>query len=152
MGGCRDDDPTHMSGGQQQRVAIAGMLAMDSKVLVLDEPTAMLDPQSRADVMQVLDALQARGTTIILVTHHTDELAGADRVIRLDHGRRRAIRRHRNPPEPAPKQPCRTVFEPARMNRRTSRPRCVGKHPSSRRMACHTGIPTPNRRCSNSST
>ena len=87
MGGCRDDDPTHMSGGQQQRVAIAGMLAMDSKVLVLDEPTAMLDPQSRADVMQVLDALQARGTTIILVTHHIDELAGADRVIRLDHGR-----------------------------------------------------------------
>ena len=75
-----------MSGGQQQRIAIAGMLAMDSDVLVLDEPTAMLDPQGRADIMRVLDELQDRGTTIILVTHHADELEHADRVIQLEAG------------------------------------------------------------------
>ncbi|ETY72046.1 energy-coupling factor transporter ATPase [Bifidobacterium moukalabense] len=83
----RTADPTRLSGGQQQRVAIAGMLAMDSKVLVLDEPTAMLDPQARADIMHVLDDLQDHGTTIVLVTHHADELIHADRVIRLEQGR-----------------------------------------------------------------
>ena len=87
MADSRRSDPTRMSGGQQQRVAIAGMLAMDSTVLVLDEPTAMLDPQGRAEVMRVLDALQAKGTTIVMVTHHRDELAHADRVVRLEHGR-----------------------------------------------------------------
>lgn len=76
-----------MSGGQQQRVAIAGMLAMNPEILVLDEPTAMLDPQGRADIMHILDELQQRGTTIILVTHHRDEFANADRIIRLDSGR-----------------------------------------------------------------
>lgn len=86
MGDRRFADPTRMSGGQQQRVAIAGMLAMDSAVLVLDEPTAMLDPQGRADIMQVLDELQRRGTTIILVTHHADEMEHADRVIQLESG------------------------------------------------------------------
>ena len=87
MQNYRKADPTRLSGGQQQRVAIAGMLAMDSQVLVLDEPTAMLDPQARADIMQVLDDLQERGTTIILVTHHMDELVHADRVVRLERGR-----------------------------------------------------------------
>lgn len=82
----RAADPTRMSGGQQQRIAIADMLAMDSEVLVLDEPTAMLDPSGRADIMRVLDELQERGTTIILVTHHEDELDHADRVIQLDSG------------------------------------------------------------------
>ena len=83
----READPTRMSGGQQQRVAIAGMLAMNPEILVLDEPTAMLDPQGRADIMHILDELQQRGTTIILVTHHRDEFANADRIIRLDSGR-----------------------------------------------------------------
>lgn len=69
MSGQREDDPTRMSGGQQQRVAIAGMLAMSPEILVLDEPTAMLDPQGRADIMHILDELQQHGTTIILVTH-----------------------------------------------------------------------------------
>ena len=87
MQNYRKADPTRLSGGQQQRVAIAGMLAMDSQVLVLDEPTAMLDPQARADIMRVLDDLQERGTTIILVTHHMDELVHADRVVRLERGR-----------------------------------------------------------------
>lgn len=86
MSDYRASDPTRMSGGQQQRIAIAGMLAMDSDVLVLDEPTAMLDPQGRADIMRVLDELQDRGTTIILVTHHADELEHADRVIQLEAG------------------------------------------------------------------
>lgn len=83
----READPTRMSGGQQQRVSIAGMLAMNPEILVLDEPTAMLDPQGRADIMHILDELQQRGTTIILVTHHRDEFANADRIIRLDSGR-----------------------------------------------------------------
>lgn len=83
----REGDPTRMSGGQQQRVAIAGMLAMSPEILVLDEPTAMLDPQGRADIMHILDELQQHGTTIILVTHHRDEFVNADRIIRLDNGR-----------------------------------------------------------------
>ncbi|WP_033518459.1 ATP-binding cassette domain-containing protein, partial [Bifidobacterium cuniculi] len=74
-------------GGQQQRVAIAGMLAMDAQVLILDEPTAMLDPQGRAEVMRTLDAVQAHGTAIVLVTHHPEERLKADRVLTLDHGR-----------------------------------------------------------------
>ena len=87
MSGQREADPTRMSGGQQQRVAIAGMLAMNPEILVLDEPTAMLDPQGRADIMHILDELQQHGTTIILVTHHRDEFVNADRIIRLDNGR-----------------------------------------------------------------
>ena len=87
MSGQREADPTRMSGGQQQRVAIAGMLAMSPEILVLDEPTAMLDPQGRADIMHILDELQQYGTTIILVTHHRDEFVNADRIIRLDNGR-----------------------------------------------------------------
>ena len=82
----READPARMSGGQQQRVAIAGMLAMNPEILVLDEPTAMLDPQGRADIMHILDELQQHGTPIILVTHHRDEFANADRIIRLDNG------------------------------------------------------------------
>ncbi|MBW3092512.1 ATP-binding cassette domain-containing protein [Bifidobacterium sp. 82T10] len=86
MAAHRRDDPTRMSGGQQQRVAIAGMLAMNPAMLVLDEPTAMLDPAARADVLRILDELHARGTTIVHVTHHTDEAARAGRVVRLEHG------------------------------------------------------------------
>ncbi|OZG68874.1 energy-coupling factor transporter ATPase [Bifidobacterium eulemuris] len=83
----RAADPTRMSGGQQQRVAIAGMLAMRPRMLVLDEPTAMLDPEARAELLAVLDTLHARGTTIVHVTHHADETARASRVIRLESGR-----------------------------------------------------------------
>ena len=75
-----------MSGGQQQRIAIAGMLAMNPRMLVLDEPTAMLDPDARIEVMRILDMLQRRGTTIVLVTHHHDETMHADRVLRIDGG------------------------------------------------------------------
>ena len=80
-------DPTHMSGGQQQRAAIAGMLAMNPRLLILDEPTAMLDADARAGVMRILDALHQRGTTILHVTHHDEEAARATRIIRMEQGR-----------------------------------------------------------------
>ncbi|MBT1171689.1 energy-coupling factor transporter ATPase [Bifidobacterium sp. SO4] len=86
LANVRRADPTRMSGGQQQRSAIAGMLAMNPSMLVLDEPTAMLDETARAEVMRVLDALQKRGTTIVHVTHHTDETRHADRVIHMRSG------------------------------------------------------------------
>ncbi|MBM6699152.1 ATP-binding cassette domain-containing protein [Bifidobacterium pullorum subsp. saeculare] len=87
MAGRRRDDPTRLSGGQQQRVAIAGMLAMRPRLLVLDEPTAMLDAAARREVLAILDRVQEAGTAIVHVTHHPQETAHADRVIRLDHGR-----------------------------------------------------------------
>ncbi|PST47548.1 cobalt ABC transporter [Bifidobacterium callitrichos] len=80
-------DPTRMSGGQQQRIAIADMLAMRPRMLVLDEPTAMLDPAARAEVLRILDSLHASGTTIVHVTHHRDEVARAGRVMRVAAGR-----------------------------------------------------------------
>ncbi|OZG66366.1 cobalt ABC transporter [Bifidobacterium hapali] len=82
----RYDDPTRMSGGQQQRIAIAGMLAMHPSMLILDEPTAMLDPVARAEVMRILDELHAHGTTIVHVTHHHDEAMRADRIIHMVNG------------------------------------------------------------------
>lgn len=83
----RGHDPTRMSGGQQQRVAIAGMLAMDPTMMVLDEPTAMLDSIARQEVMGILDYLHARGTTIIEVTHRMEETRHADRIVRMKDGR-----------------------------------------------------------------
>lgn len=82
----RDSDPTRMSGGQQQRTAIAGMLAMNSRVLVLDEPTAMLDETARGEVMAILDTLQTQGTTIIHVTHRPAETLHANRVVHMEGG------------------------------------------------------------------
>lgn len=86
MAAHRYDDPTRMSGGQQQRIAIAGMLAMHPSMLVLDEPTAMLDPVARTEVMRILDELHAHGTTIVHVTHHHDEAMRADRIIHMVNG------------------------------------------------------------------
>ena len=80
-------NPVDLSGGQQQRVAIAGMLAMRSRLLILDEPTAMLDSEARADVLAALDDIRARGTAIIIVTHDATELVHATRTLRLEHGR-----------------------------------------------------------------
>ena len=76
-----------LSGGQKQRIAIAGILAMQPKVLVLDEPTAMLDPKGRRSIMEVLHRLVASGITVILITHHMDEAVEADRVIVVDDGK-----------------------------------------------------------------
>ncbi len=80
--------PHLLSGGQKQRVAIAGVLAMDPEVLVLDEPTAMLDPQGRREVLRTVEDLcRRRGITVVLITHHMDEAARADRVLVMDAGR-----------------------------------------------------------------
>lgn len=77
-----------LSGGQKQRVAIAGILAMAPDCLVLDEPTAMLDPQGRAEVMDTVCRLnRERGMTVVLITHYMEEAVKADRVVVMDHGR-----------------------------------------------------------------
>ena len=76
-----------LSGGQKQRVAIAGVLAMDPQILILDEAGAMLDPRGRAGLMRVCRELHEAGLTILMVTHHMEEAAEADRVIVLDAGR-----------------------------------------------------------------
>ena len=83
----RMHSPHLLSGGQKQRVAIAGVLAMEPKVLVLDEPTAMLDPKGRREVLDTIETLCRRGMAVVLITHHMDEAARADRVIVLDAGR-----------------------------------------------------------------
>lgn len=88
MSDYRASDPTRMSGGQQQRIAIAGMLAMDSDVLVLDEPTAMLDPVGRREVVSTVTRLcREKGMTVMLITHHMNECIGADRLIVMSEGR-----------------------------------------------------------------
>lgn len=80
--------PHQLSGGQKQKVAIAGILAMKPKCIVLDEATAMLDPVGRKEVMKVLGKLnKEEGITIIHITHHMDEAGSADRVIIIDNGR-----------------------------------------------------------------
>ena len=79
--------PHMLSGGQKQRVAIAGVLAMQPEILVLDEPTAMLDPNGRAEVIQTIKKLNREmGMTVILITHYMDEAVQADRVIVVDSG------------------------------------------------------------------
>ena len=79
--------PHLLSGGQKQRVAIAGVLAMQPKVLVLDEPTAMLDPQGRQEVVQTVTALcREKGMTVVLITHHMEECIGADRLVIMSNG------------------------------------------------------------------
>ena len=79
--------PHLLSGGQKQRVAIAGVLAMRPRCLVLDEPTAMLDPQGRAEVLTTLRKLNGeQGVTVVLITHHMSEAVGADRLIIMSDG------------------------------------------------------------------
>ena len=83
----RDHAPHLLSGGQKQRIAIAGIIAMEPKCIVLDEPTAMLDPKGRREVMDtVLKLNREKGITIILITHHMDEAAQAQRVVVLSNG------------------------------------------------------------------
>lgn len=84
----RTHAPHKLSGGQKQRVAIAGILAMQPDCIVLDEPTAMLDPQGRREVLDTIHRLnKERGMTVVLITHYMDEAAGADRVVVMDDGR-----------------------------------------------------------------
>jgi len=83
----RHHEPHRLSGGQKQRVAIAGIIAMQTKCIVLDEPTAMLDPKGRKEVMSALHKLKDElGITIILVTHFMDEAVKADRVVVMNDG------------------------------------------------------------------
>ena len=79
--------PHLLSGGQKQRVAIAGVIAMEPEIIVLDEPTAMLDPRGRREVVDTVTALcREKGMTAVLITHHMDECVGADRLIILSNG------------------------------------------------------------------
>ena len=84
----RTHSPNKLSGGQKQRVAIAGVMAMEPKCIILDEPTAMLDPNGRKEVIRVAHELnEKKGVTIILITHYMEEVVGSDRVFVMDHGK-----------------------------------------------------------------
>ncbi len=84
----REHAPHLLSGGQKQRVAIAGVIAMEPKCIVLDEPTAMLDPKGRREVVDTVRRLnQEKGITVVLITHHMDEAAKAQRVVVLHKGK-----------------------------------------------------------------
>ena len=83
----REHAPHLLSGGQKQRVAIAGVIAMEPEIIVLDEPTAMLDPQGRQEVISTVTRLcREKGMTVVLITHHMDECIGADRLIVMSNG------------------------------------------------------------------
>lgn len=83
----RKSTPHHLSGGQKQRIAIAGIIAMQPECLVLDEPTAMLDPKGRAEIILTLHRLnQDKGITVVLITHYMEEAENADRVIVMNDG------------------------------------------------------------------
>lgn len=84
----RKHSPNKLSGGQKQRVSIAGVIAMHPKCIILDEPTAMLDPNGRKEVIRAVRALnEVEGVTILLITHYMEEVIHADRVIVMDKGR-----------------------------------------------------------------
>ena len=78
--------PSKLSGGQKQRIAIAGVIAMQTKIIVFDEPTAMLDPQGRREVLSTIKKLHAQGLTIILITHFMEEAATADKIFLMERG------------------------------------------------------------------
>ena len=84
----REHAPHLLSGGQKQRIAIAGVIAMEPRCIVLDEPTAMLDPRGRREVIETVSQLnREKGITVVLITHHMDEAAKADRVVVLHKGK-----------------------------------------------------------------
>lgn len=88
MSEYREHSPNKLSGGQKQRVAIAGVMAMEPKCIILDEPTAMLDPNGRREVLRAVHELnEKKGVTIILITHYMEEVVGAHRVYVMDQGK-----------------------------------------------------------------
>lgn len=88
MAAYRLKSPNRLSGGQKQRVAIAGVMAMRPQCIVLDEPTAMLDPNGRKEVVKTVHELNRKeGITVLLITHYMEEVTGADRVIVMDEGK-----------------------------------------------------------------
>ena len=87
MSAYRSRSPNKLSGGQKQRVAIAGVMAMEPKCIVLDEPTAMLDPNGRKEVLAAVEALnREKNVTLILITHYMEEVIRADKVYIMDQG------------------------------------------------------------------
>ena len=86
MGAFRNKEPHMLSGGQKQRIAIAGVVAMKPKCIIFDEPTAMLDPKGRKEVMDIIQELNSEGITVVLITHFMEEAALADRVVIMDNG------------------------------------------------------------------
>lgn len=83
----RESAPHHLSGGQKQRIAIAGMIAMQPDCLILDEPTAMLDPKGRAEIVDTVTKLnKEKGMTVVLITHYMEEAENADRVLVMNDG------------------------------------------------------------------
>jgi energy-coupling factor transporter ATP-binding protein EcfA2 len=88
MEAFREKSPNRLSGGQKQRVAIAGVLAMEPDCIILDEPTAMLDPKGRKGVIEAVKELnKEKGITILLITHYMDEVVDADRIFVMDKGK-----------------------------------------------------------------
>ncbi len=84
----KNSTPHHLSGGQKQRIAIAGMIAMQPECLILDEPTAMLDPKGRAEIIRTIERLnKEKGMTIVLITHYMEEAENADRVLVMNDGK-----------------------------------------------------------------
>ena len=86
MGQFKRKPPHLLSGGQKQRIAIAGVVAMKPKCIIFDEPTAMLDPKGRQEIMQIIDELHEEGITVILITHFMEEAAAAGRIIIMHEG------------------------------------------------------------------
>ena len=82
----RKKAPHLLSGGQKQRIAIAGAVAMEPECIVFDEPTAMLDPRGRKEVLDVIRKLNAKGITVLLITHFMEEAAQADKIVVMDDG------------------------------------------------------------------
>ena len=88
MTAYRSHSPNKLSGGQKQRVAIAGVMAMEPKCIILDEPTAMLDPNGRKEVLRAVKELnEKKNITVVLITHYMEEVTHADRVFVMDHGK-----------------------------------------------------------------
>ena len=87
MGEYKNKSPHLLSGGQKQRIAIAGVVAMKPECIIFDEPTAMLDPRGRQEIMDIIEELHDEGITVILITHFMDEAACADRIVIVNEGR-----------------------------------------------------------------
>ena len=126
LAGFEGRDPTTLSGGEKQRLAIAGLLAMRPRVLVLDEPTTDLDPIGRTDILRVLAALRADGIAVLLIEHDLAAAAVADRVVLLDAGRVRAAG-----------APADVLADPARATAAGVRP------PDAARLFATLGLPDP---------